>query len=344
MTVQQALITQTVLSTLVATSVTPTLTQHVKQASNVSQHRGRKNLKHEKVQYQFFSGAANGTLGLWIKIVTNIGGSLPLSAQDLETGLVWPAPMAQMKTTTRSSMVASNHLKRQVSQTVNPFQLRSCLESGMRRERISFATTTWNSTKLGLTWRLLRPTPVFSSATSTFRWVLTVASTRQERQSAMTTVMMIQLIRVTSTAGLPPPQDQQQLQLQQFQLQQRPQLQNLDLKCFWVSFYICLYRLKYRCIHLMWFLAPPYELRRLVGRLIDWWLYQFAKSHCRLISISIEEHINQKFLPFWHPPWSWTRCYLPLLHRWTWRPEGEPETTKDLCCPSCLATFKSSFS
>ena len=53
MTVQQALITQTVLSTLVATSVTPTLTQHVKQASNVSQHRGRKNLKHEKVQYQY---------------------------------------------------------------------------------------------------------------------------------------------------------------------------------------------------------------------------------------------------------------------------------------------------
>ena len=88
MTVQQALITQTVLSTLVATSVTPTLTQHVKQASNVSQHRGRKNLKHEKVQYQFFSGAANGILGLWIKIVTNIGGSLPLSAQDLEIGLV----------------------------------------------------------------------------------------------------------------------------------------------------------------------------------------------------------------------------------------------------------------
>merc|ERR1719228_1100049 len=116
---QQPSSTQTVPSTLVATTVTPTLTQHVKKETSVSRQRG----------------AANGTQRGLNKLLLT-GGSLPLSAQGLEPGNVCHSAVAQMKTTVTSSL----KMQPRLSQTATPFQLRSCQESLRRRERTSFAT------------------------------------------------------------------------------------------------------------------------------------------------------------------------------------------------------------
>merc|ERR1712037_326443 len=64
---------------------------------------------------------------------------LPSSAQGSEPGIVWQAAMAQLMTTLTSSMT----MQPRPSQTANPFQLRSCQEFLRRRERTSFATTSW---------------------------------------------------------------------------------------------------------------------------------------------------------------------------------------------------------
>ena len=83
-----------------------------------------------------FSGAVNGMSRGWIPVHLTTG-SLPLSAQGLEPGLVWQAVVAQMKTT----KMFSTALWLPTSQTASPFHSRSCLESERRRERTSFATT-----------------------------------------------------------------------------------------------------------------------------------------------------------------------------------------------------------
>merc|ERR1711934_1054489 len=111
---------QTVPSTLVATTVTPTLMQRVKKETSVSQQRG----------------AVNGTRQGLNKLHPT-GGSLPSSAQGLGPGIVWQAAMAQMRTTLTSSMT----MQPRPSQTASPSQLRSCQEFLQRRERTSFATT-----------------------------------------------------------------------------------------------------------------------------------------------------------------------------------------------------------
>merc|ERR550532_3054951 len=119
-TVQQPSSTPTVPSTLVATTVTPTLMQRVKKETSVSQQRGAVN------------GMQQGLIQLH-----PTGGSLPSNAQGSEPGIVWQAAMAQMMTTLTSSITT----QLRPSQTANPFQLRSCQEFLRRRERTSFATT-----------------------------------------------------------------------------------------------------------------------------------------------------------------------------------------------------------
>merc|ERR550532_1089445 len=119
-TVQQSSSTQTVPSTLVATTVTPTLMKRVRKETSVSQQRG----------------AVNGTPRGLNKLHPT-GGSLQSSAQGSEPGIVWQAAMAQLMTTLTSSIT----IQPRPSQTANPFQLRSCQEFLQRRERTSFATT-----------------------------------------------------------------------------------------------------------------------------------------------------------------------------------------------------------
>merc|ERR550532_3745604 len=77
--VQQPSSTQTVPSTLVATTVTPTLMQRVKKETSVSQQRGAVN------------GMQQGLIQLH-----PTGGSLQSNAQGLGPGIVWQAAMAQM--------------------------------------------------------------------------------------------------------------------------------------------------------------------------------------------------------------------------------------------------------